>query len=69
MLKVYHRQGDNIEVTMRKLRKLCEKAGVIKEMKKHEYYEKPSIKKARQLRQAKKKAAELNDERNKAMGY
>jgi len=57
-IKVYHKHGEKIETTLRKFKKLCEREGIIREMKKHAYYEKPSERKARELRQAKKRAAE-----------
>ena len=37
-------EGDNFEQSFRKFKKLVEKAGVLSDMKKHECYEKPSIK-------------------------
>lgn len=35
------------DVGLRKFKKACEKAGILKEIKKREYYEKPSVKRAR----------------------
>jgi small subunit ribosomal protein S21 len=41
MLKV-RVEWDDLKGAMRKLKKIIEKDGIVKEMKKHEYYEKPS---------------------------
>ena len=43
MPKIKARDGDNIEYIIRRFKKLCEKLGVLSEIKKREYYEKPSI--------------------------
>ncbi len=45
MIKIDVR-GD-IRIALRKLKKLIEKDGLMKEIKKHEYYEKPSQKRRR----------------------
>jgi small subunit ribosomal protein S21 len=46
-VKVYLRRGDDSEDlkrNMRKFKKLCEKDEVIRDIRSHEYYEKPSVK-------------------------
>lgn len=35
------------DIGLRKFKKACEKAGILKELKKREYYEKPSAKRQR----------------------
>ena len=38
------REGDSFESSLKKFKKLCEKAGIITETRKRESYEKPSVK-------------------------
>jgi small subunit ribosomal protein S21 len=41
---------------MRRFRRACEKAGILRDVKKREHYEKPSVKKKRKLAEAKRRA-------------
>ncbi len=50
MLKVKSRTGESVQQMMR--RKLCEKEGLIRDMKRNAYYEKPSEKNRRRMRKA-----------------
>lgn len=43
MPKIRVREGDNLEYVLRKFKKICEKLGIFSEIKKMEFYEKPSI--------------------------
>ena len=43
MPKIKVREGDNLEYVLRKFKKICEKLGIFSEIKKREFYEKPSI--------------------------
>jgi small subunit ribosomal protein S21 len=56
------RENEPFENALRRFKKQCEKAGVLSEIRKREYYEKPSVKRKRKLLAAKKKAlkAKLN---------
>jgi small subunit ribosomal protein S21 len=56
------RDNEPFENALRRFKKQCEKAGVLSEIRKREYYEKPSVKRKRKLLAAKKKAfkAKLN---------
>ena len=38
------REGDSFESALKKFKKLCEKAGLVMELRKREAYEKPSVK-------------------------
>ncbi len=49
------REGETFEQAMRRFKKQCEKAGIIAELRKREYYEKPSEKKKKKMAQAKKR--------------
>ena len=58
MIKVKLRPGERAESAVRRLRKICEKEGVMKEFRKHQFYEKPSDQRRREARRAKKRAQE-----------
>ncbi|OGJ93405.1 MAG: 30S ribosomal protein S21 [Candidatus Raymondbacteria bacterium RifOxyC12_full_50_8] len=47
--------NETFEKAMRKFTKSCEKAGIVSEIKKNQYYEKPSERKKRKQNQAKRK--------------
>lgn len=47
MVKIIPRPGEKIQQTLRRLRKMLEKEGIIKEMKRKSYYEPPSETKRR----------------------
>ncbi len=47
--------GDNFEQCFRRFKKLVEKAGVLSDMKKHECYEKPSVKNKKKRMAARKR--------------
>lgn len=51
------RESEPFENALRQFKKQCEKAGVLSEIRRREYYEKPSIKRKRTIIAAKKKAA------------
>ena len=52
MLKVKSRSGESVQQMMRRFKKLCEKEGLIRDMKRTAYYEKPSEKNRRRMRKA-----------------
>lgn len=49
------REGESFEQILRRFKKQCEKAGVLSDLRKHEFYEKPSIKRKRKQAAASKK--------------
>lgn len=49
------REGESFEQILRRFKKQCEKAGVLSDLRKREYYEKPSIKRKRKQAAAVKK--------------
>ena len=51
------RESEPCENALRRFKKQCEKAGVLSEIRRREYYEKPSVKRKRKIIAAKKKAA------------
>ena len=50
MIKVKARSGESIQQMMKRFKKMCEKEGLIKDIKRQSYYEKPSEKKRRRMR-------------------
>lgn len=64
MLKVRARGNESVEQMLRRFKKLCEKEGLNKEIKRNSYYEKPSERRRRQLRKAQRQA--LRKQRQKS---
>jgi len=50
MLKVKSRSGESVQQMIKRFKKLCEKEGLIRDMKRIAYYEKPSEKNRRRMR-------------------
>lgn len=49
-IKIKARSGETAEQMLRRFKKMCEKEGLTKDVKKHAYYEKPSERKRRAMR-------------------
>ena len=49
------RDEEHFENALRRFKRKCEKSGVLTELKKRQYYEKPSVKRKRKEMQARKK--------------
>ncbi len=47
MIKVKSRAGESIQQMVKRFKKMCEKEGVIRDIKRNGYYEKPSEKNRR----------------------
>ena len=54
-IRIKARGGESAEQIMRRFKKLCEKEGLTKEIKRRAYYEKPSERKQRALRKTLKR--------------
>ncbi|GMV82709.1 MAG: hypothetical protein AMXMBFR7_38930 [Planctomycetota bacterium] len=54
MIRVESRPGESLDKTLRRFKKQCEKEGLTKDMKRTAYFEKPSERKRRKVRQAEK---------------
>jgi len=54
-IRIKARGGESAEQMLRRFKKLCEKEGLTKDIKKRQYYEKPSERKQRALRKATKR--------------
>lgn len=55
MPTVYVRDDESFESVLRRFKRKCEKAGILTELKKRQYFEKPSVKRKRKQLQARKK--------------
>ncbi len=52
MIKVKARGNESLEQMLRRFKKMCEKEGLTKEIKRTAYYEKPSERRRRRLRKS-----------------
>ncbi|MBL7132556.1 MAG: 30S ribosomal protein S21 [Phycisphaerae bacterium] len=52
MLKIRARGSESVQQMLKRFKKLCEKEGLTKEIKRNSYFEKPSERRRRQLRKA-----------------
>lgn len=55
MIGITVRPGEPYESFIRRFRKVCEQAGILKDYKKHERYEKPSEKRKRKMIEARRR--------------
>jgi len=55
MAGVRVRDGESFEGALRRFKKVCERAGILTEMRKREHYEKPSEKKKRKAAMSRKR--------------
>lgn len=51
------RENESFENALRKFKKKCERDGILSDVKKREYYDKPSVKKKKKAIAARKNAA------------
>jgi len=52
MIKVKARGNESIDQMVRRFKKMCEKEGLTKQIKRNSYYEKPSERRRRRLRKS-----------------
>jgi small subunit ribosomal protein S21 len=57
--KVIAKEGEAFQITLRRFKKSCEKAGLLSDIKKNNYYEKPSIARRKKEKEARRKAIKL----------
>ncbi len=55
-IEIKMKDGERIDNALRRFRKVVEKSGVLQELRKREYYEKPSVKKKRKQAASRKRA-------------
>ena len=58
-IRIKARAGESAEQMMRRFKKMCEKEGLTKDIKRRAYYEKPSERKQRALRKSIKRAEQI----------
>ncbi len=56
-IRIKSRNNESVEQMMRRFKKLCEKEGLTKEIKRKEFFEKPSERRRRAARKAVSKTA------------
>jgi small subunit ribosomal protein S21 len=52
MIKVKARGNESVDQMLRRFKKMCEKEGLTKDIKRNAYYEKPSERKRRRMRKS-----------------
>jgi small subunit ribosomal protein S21 len=52
MIKVKARGNESVDQMVKRFKKMCEKEGLTKDMKRRSYYEKPSERKRRRIRKS-----------------
>jgi small subunit ribosomal protein S21 len=55
MIKVKSRGNETVEQMLRRFKKICEKEGLTKDIKRNSYYEKPSERRRRRQRKSAKR--------------
>lgn len=55
MTEVKIREHESIDEALRRFKRECERAGLMTEIKRREYYESPSVRKKRKIAEAKRK--------------
>jgi small subunit ribosomal protein S21 len=61
MIKVRARGNENVEQMLKRFKKLCEKEGLNRDIKRNSYYEKPSERKRRAMRKSRKTVSRTRD--------
>ncbi len=62
-IRIKSRSGESAEQMLRRFKKMCEKEGLTKDIKKHSYYEKPSERRRRALRKSLKRINKVQSSR------
>ena len=60
MPQVKLKEGEPVDVAIRRFKRSCEKAGVLADVRKREFYEKPTEMRKRKMAAAKKRAHKSN---------
>ena len=61
MIKVRPRGNESIHQMLKRFKRLCQREGLTRDIKRHSYYEKPSERKRRQTRKAQRKVEKEGD--------
>ena len=62
MVKIFPRNNENISTTLRRFRKICEKEGIIRDIRRNMAYEKPSEKRRREKIRSLKRIHRMQEE-------
>jgi small subunit ribosomal protein S21 len=57
------RDDESFEKALKRFNKICEKSGILSDIKKHQHFEKPSDRRKRKMNAAKRKARRNRDSR------
>jgi small subunit ribosomal protein S21 len=57
MIKIRARAGESVQQMVKRFKKMCEKEGLIRDIKRNSYYEKPSERNRRRRRKAQRAVA------------
>jgi len=57
MIKVKARGNESVEQMIKRFKKMCEKEGLTRDIKRNSYYEKPSERRRRRARKSQKRVA------------
>ena len=68
-IRIKARSGESVEQMLRRFKKLCEKEGLTKDLKKKQNYEKPSERKARERAEAVRRLRKVQRKRMEREGY
>ena len=66
MIKVRPRGNESIQQTLKRFKRLCQREGLTRDIKRHSYYEKPSERKRRQMRKILRKIEKEMREQNRS---
>ncbi len=58
MIRIKARGNETVEQMLRRLKKMCEKEGLNRDIKRNSYYEKPSERKRRRMRKSQRRVGE-----------
>jgi small subunit ribosomal protein S21 len=65
VIKVRPRGNESVQQLLKRFKRLCQREGLIREMKRHSYYEKPSERRRRQSRKIVRKVDFVEAPRNR----
>lgn len=59
-IRLKSRSGESVEQMLRRFKKLCEKEGLTKDIKRRQYFEKPSERRRRAMRKMQQRVSRLD---------
>lgn len=64
-IEVFVAEDETIDSALRRFKRQCEQSGLKAEIRRHEYYEKPSVKRKRKLENAKRNQRRRQRQQNR----